>query len=342
MLANVIRGGAARRRLRVHARAFVGWLPPSTYSLPAVSKRLVLGPMLLLMLLGLLWLDEWLSHIVMPMGLRNLLPPDVGPNFARGLVVLIAGLLIVPIAARELGAIFQSAGVAASRRMLTLASMSGLLVCAAIPLKTNPLHAVALVATVATCVLVSSMLWHIRDRQLAGATAAAGAAMFAFIYLGLMFGFVLALRREHSAWVVLGVLVVAKSCDIGAYFTGKALGRRKLIPWLSPGKTWEGLVGGVLTSALVAVGAIMLARSSGTEAARGVATMPIWLAVVGGGLLGLLGQAGDLLESILKRDAGVKDSGKLIPGFGGVLDVLDSILLAAPVAFWLLTEYKQS
>src|SRR5262249_23507982 len=124
-------------------------------------------------------------------------------------------------------------------------------------------------------------------------------------------------------------------CDIGAYFTGKAIGRHKLIPWLSPGKTWEGLFGGIAAAALVAAGAAALYRHClGTN---GIGLMPCGYAAFVGALFAIAGQAGDLLESVLKRDAGVKDSGQALPGMGGVLDVLDSILLTAPLAFWMLS-----
>jgi phosphatidate cytidylyltransferase len=134
----------------------------------------------------------------------------------------------------------------------------------------------------------------------------------------------LLIRVEFGTWVLLGVIGVIKACDIGAYFTGRAIGERKLIPWLSPGKTWEGLVGGLVWAAAVA------------------GVLSIWVPWVGwgaaallGAALGLAGQAGDLLESALKRTAEVKDSGK-VPGFGGVLDLLDSPLVGAPAALWLL------
>lgn len=289
---------------------------------------------MLLALLGLVWLDQILGQTHMPGWLRSMLPGS-RETFAPGLVMLACGLGIVPLAARELGAIFHAGNIAASRRMIALAGMSGMLVVAAIPFKASAHHAVALVASVATLVMVASLVWHVRDRQAHGAAAAVGAAMLAFTYLGLMFGFLLALRREHSAWVVLGVLVVTKAADIGAFFTGKAIGRHKLIPWLSPGKTWEGLFGGVMLSALTAWGGVALARA--TLGNVDVGAMPVWQALLSGVILALVGQGGDLLESVLKRDAGLKDSGSTIPGFGGILDVLDSVLLTAPAAYWLLS-----
>ncbi|MFW5681789.1 MAG: phosphatidate cytidylyltransferase, partial [Phycisphaeraceae bacterium] len=173
------------------------------------------------------------------------------------------------------------------------------------------------------------------------------AALLALIYLGTLPGFLLAIRRWHSAWVVVGIVLVIKASDIGAYFVGRAIGRHKLIPWLSPGKTWEGLAGGVAMSALVAVGLVALSNELGVSGryvydenltSRRFAALdyPLWLAAIAGGLLALAGVLGDLTASLFKRDAGLKDSGKSIPGFGGVLDVIDSLVLAAPVAYWMV------
>ena len=147
-----------------------------------------------------------------------------------------------------------------------------------------------------------------------------------------MFGFLLAIRRHHEVWTVLWVLMVTKSCDIGAYFTGRAIGRHKLIPWLSPGKTWEGLLGGIVVASLVGAGGAWLLQQGRIEPAPGV-----WLGALAGLLFANVGQAGDLMASMLKRDAGVKDSGNTLPGMGGLIDVLDSPLLVFPAAYWLLT-----
>ena len=132
-------------------------------------------------------------------------------------------------------------------------------------------------------------------------------------------GFLLALRRSHSAWMIVGVIFVTKSCDTGAYFTGRAIGRHKMIPWLSPGKTWEGVGGGFILVAALAI-AVALWRD------LSVAVMlPFCLAVAAISIIG------DLTVSMFKRTVGVKDSGTLFPGHGGILDRIDSVAAAAPL-----------
>ncbi len=149
------------------------------------------------------------------------------------------------------------------------------------------------------------------------------------IYMGIGPAMLLIIRQENhnGAYLVAAIIMATKCCDIGAYFTGRAIGKHKLIPWLSPGKTWQGLIGGMILSAIVAASLAQL------DCAR----YPIIWAAASGALLGLFGQVGDLLASLFKRDAGVKDSGNTIPGFGGVLDVVDSPIIAAPIA-WLLLQ----
>ncbi len=104
-----------------------------------------------------------------------------------------------------------------------------------------------------------------------------------------------------------------------------------MIPWLSPGKTWEGLAGGVV--AAVAVGVGLATASRWLEPADRIC---IWVGAVCGAIFAVVGQLGDLTMSLFKRGAGIKDSSKILPGLGGVLDVMDSPLLVAPVAFWML------
>jgi CDP-diglyceride synthetase len=181
-----------------------------------------------------------------------------------------------------------------------------------------------LVPTILALSLVAAVVMHSRNQRVEGAMANAGGTLLAIVYLGVLPGFFLPICMTHSAWMLMGTVAIVKAADVGAYTTGRLIGRHKLIPWLSPGKTIEGFIGGVIFSALVA--AYVASFFNNFTWKQGI---------FAGMLLGAVGQLGDLFESLLKRDAGVKDSGKL-PGFGGILDLLDSPLLAAPVAYWLL------
>jgi phosphatidate cytidylyltransferase len=127
-----------------------------------------------------------------------------------------------------------------------------------------------------------------------------------------------------TAWLFM-VLVGTAACDTGAYFVGSMIGRHKMIPHVSPGKTWEGLAGGVLGGVIAAL------------AMSGVLGLELWQAALLGLLICAAAVTGDLSESLFKRAAGVKDSGNLIPGHGGVLDRIDSILFVLPAVFLFAT-----
>ncbi|MEW6250893.1 MAG: CDP-archaeol synthase [Planctomycetota bacterium] len=171
--------------------------------------------------------------------------------------------------------------------------------------------------------------------------------IFIIFYAGGLAGFLTKLRMELGGSA--GVLVVlfsaflVKMADTGAYFAGRAVGRHKLIPWLSPGKTWEGFAGGLATTILLAVLIGQWLHAVGWVRIEERYVSHVWALAFLGLLLGLFSVAGDLCESLLKRDAAVKDSGR-VPGLGGVLDMVDSVLLAAPVAwlFWTRLVHLES
>jgi phosphatidate cytidylyltransferase len=119
--------------------------------------------------------------------------------------------------------------------------------------------------------------------------------------------------------IVLWLVFLVIAADIGAFFVGRALGKRKLAPRVSPGKTWEGALGGLATVALVAWGGAVHFG------------LPVLRAVTFGCAVGVFSVVGDLTESMFKRTAGLKDSGVLLPGHGGMLDRLDSVTAAAPL-----------
>lgn len=274
-------------------------------------------------LVGVMWLDQVVGAISVEADGWITAPP--------GVVLLLTALVLSVFVAREVAYIFQAAGVRASARSMWAAGAVGLTASWISP--ALPGDGAAAMNTAAAAVLTVGAIWHVRHKQLQGAAGAIASTMFAFVYLGLLFGFLLALRRHQPAWVILGIMVVIKSSDIGAYFTGRAIGKHHMIPWLSPKKTWEGLAGGMVTAGVMGAVGAAIGRAMLPED-----TFP--LTPLGGFLAGaaaaVIGQAGDLLASTLKRDGQQKDSGSTIPGFGGVLDVVDSLLLVAPAAYWLL------
>lgn len=129
--------------------------------------------------------------------------------------------------------------------------------------------------------------------------------------------------------LIVYLVAVVKAGDIGAFFVGTAIGRHKLIPRISPAKSWEGCVGGVAAATAASLTAAALLQRFDLGPVR---VPPGHAAVIGMGL-GIVGILGDLAESLLKRAAGLKDSGDLLPGLGGVLDVVDSLLPAAPLMY---------
>jgi phosphatidate cytidylyltransferase len=168
-----------------------------------------------------------------------------------------------------------------------------------------------------------------------------GLSAWGLAYVGLLMSFIVRLRyvTAESMLPLISLIVVVKSADIGAYTVGRLMGNHKMAPKLSPGKTWEGLFGGLLFSwigaVLLALAALQLAASKSEVIYDVLQTNKLqWFAYVIA--VSLIGTLGDLAESLLKRDFGRKDSSTWMPGFGGVLDIIDSPLLAAPVAwaFW--------
>jgi phosphatidate cytidylyltransferase len=159
--------------------------------------------------------------------------------------------------------------------------------------------------------------------------------VLALAYVGVLLSFVIQLRflpGGSGIPALASLIIVVKMGDIGAYTVGRLIGRHKMAPVLSPGKTYEGAVGGIVFACAGAWLALHLLWPAIMPAlVESSLTTGGWLWY--GVLVGLTGMLGDLAESLLKRDLGCKDSSPWMPGFGGVLDILDSILLAAPVAY---------
>jgi phosphatidate cytidylyltransferase len=184
----------------------------------------------------------------------------------------------------------------------------------------------AFVAVFLTAVL--GEMW--RFREPGGIVPRLGLVVFAAAYLGLLGSAFAQLRwvtpdPVRSSWLLALAIFIPKGADTGAYFAGRAFGRHRMTQFLSPKKTWEGLVGGLAWSALTAVGFDYLAG--------GLFGGGMMEAAAFGVVVGAVGVLGDLAESLIKRDGRAKDAATSIPGFGGLLDVVDSVLFAAPVAY---------
>ncbi|MDP6934786.1 MAG: phosphatidate cytidylyltransferase, partial [Myxococcota bacterium] len=171
-------------------------------------------------------------------------------------------------------------------------------------------------------------LW--RSTGPSGSTRDAAFLSLGLLYLPLMLAYLPMVRRfqDGLAWIVL-VLVITWCGDTGAYFAGRALGKRKLAPTVSPNKTWEGAIGGLLLSMV----------GAGLVGPAFVGSLDLVHALVLGALLDVAGVTGDLVESMFKRAFDVKDSGWILPGHGGMLDRIDSLLFTVPVAWMYATAF---
>ena len=173
-----------------------------------------------------------------------------------------------------------------------------------------------------TFTLITLLVYQYLYYGTSGVLANCGVNCFAILYLGLLSGFCVAIRIDFGLWPLLMFVFVIKSADIGAYSIGTLFGKHKFSPKISPGKSWEGMAGAVAAAVIVAIGF-----------AGFCVIMPLWAAIVFGFCFAFIGQLGDLAESMIKRDAERKDSANKIPGFGGVLDIIDSPLIAAAFAY---------
>jgi len=283
-------------------------------------QRLITGPLLIAFILGVVWLDASLDADAAARGL----PPGL---VLFGLLCALAALI-----AREITAFLRAASAPVSATVCALAALLGLAGTAGATLAPTHVGVAGVVATALALMLLAALLRMSRDRDPKGSLLLVGGALLAGVYGGVLPGFWMLVRLEHTPWLLVGAILTTKASDIGAYFTGMSIGRNKMIPWLSPKKTWEGLAGGVVFAAAVGAALAHFSAQLPLESDR----YPWWVGAVAGALAAVIGQAGDLAESAFKRDAGLKDSGRILPGMGGVLDVLDSPLFTGPLFYWLL------
>lgn len=202
-----------------------------------------------------------------------------------------------------------------------LASLAGALL--PLSLISTDLLRLSFAVTLPVLLFGTLFLFRIRDIKLVAGEVAL--LFMGFLYVPLLLGHLMLLRGEPHGiqWVFL-LMVIVMAGDTAAFYVGSTLGRRKLYPVVSPNKSVEGALGGLVGS----VAGTFVAKATFFPALSPADCIITAL------LLGVLGQVGDLFESLLKRSFGVKDSGTIVPGHGGILDRLDSILFAAPAAFY--------
>ncbi len=183
-----------------------------------------------------------------------------------------------------------------------------------------------------TSVLMLSMLLLVFLPKKEGAFTNWAWMIAGILYVGWLLSFLVALRLDAGRnWIFL-TLLTAFGCDTAAFFVGRAVGRHRLAPRISPRKTWEGAVAGVFGAVIVSL-LFTLSTPLGLPLSYGQA-------VIIGILVSIMGQFGDLVESLLKRNTGVKESGNLMPGHGGLLDRMDSVVFAGVTVYYFWLAYS--
>jgi phosphatidate cytidylyltransferase len=164
------------------------------------------------------------------------------------------------------------------------------------------------------------------------ATASFGVTLLGVAWVGSGLGFLILVRDipDHGFWAVMAVLFTVFAADTGAFFVGRAIGRHKMAPAISPGKSWEGFVGGTLAAMITAFLILYQDRDQ---------FLAIPELLVLGAAIALAAVFGDLFESAVKRDLGTKDSGRILGGHGGMLDRLDALLWAGPAAYFVILAF---
>lgn len=255
-------------------------------------------------LIGLLVLENWLD---------NYLP--------RASITFVIFLAVSFLASKEITTLLKKAGANVSTIIIWICTVLIGTTSYSMQLVHSPIALNFIGIILPLCVWLIFLYQGFKYKT-DGVILNCGAAMLAVLYLGLMGQFFMNIRFYHGVWALLMYVATIKSADIGAYTVGRLVGKHKFSPNISPGKTWEGMLGAWLFSCIVA---ISFATISGL--------MAWWQGLLFGLIFAFAGQLGDLAESMLKRDAQEKDSSNAVPGFGGVLDIIDSLLMAAPAAY---------
>lgn len=288
-----------------------------------LSWRFAIGIPVVLTLIGLCWLD-------------NILP-------VRGMILLPMFLICLFFLCKELLDLLHAGGLHPRRSTVYGGTFLMLICCWVICAGHNYMvdggipdnsrwewgagrASMGMILVFASGILIAfaGEMW--RYKRPGGVTINLAGAVFVMAYLGLLCCFLVLMRMTYGIMELLSLVIVVKINDIGAYTVGRLLGRHKMAPELSPKKTIEGGLGGMLFAIFGAWFSFKVLMPSFEVH---------WIGWFSYGIsVALAGALGDLAGSLIKRDVQIKDSGKLVPGFGGFLDIFDSIIISAPVAFF--------
>ena len=277
-----------------------------------IRIRILVGTLLAAAAAGMLVADQWLD-----------------PWFPCLFACL---MLMGVVGTRELVRLFPAA-IRPQESLAILGVCAVLTANFALPSADSGSRLIGIVVAFTAAFIAAFLVEMYRYREPGTAVPRLALTTFAFVYLGVLGSAFAQLRwlgdPARTSTILALTIFVPKAGDIGAFFTGTFLGRHKMTPILSPKKTWEGFAGGMVFSMGTAIGL----SYTGDVFRHGILE-----AAAFGLVVGIAGVLGDLAESLIKRDSQTKDAAQSIPGFGGLLDVVDSVLFAAPVAymwFWI-------
>lgn len=270
----------------------------------------------------------------------------------RAPVPLLAAVaaLVALLTVQELLKLTEAYGVHPFRRTTYIFVALFFLLLAINPGNDKPLLSTAIfVYTLGFAAAIAPFIFLVvgmRSVELSRAFPAAAASVFAFTYIALPLGFLVQIREQWAgAFLLLYLLLLVWGGDIFAYFVGRTLGRHLMSPRISPKKTWEGALASLIASLVVGMllynyalpistallNAHLIEKRDGFFALQ---KPPLWPTLLLSAAINIAAQLGDLVESLIKRGAAVKDSGSLLPGHGGMLDRIDALLFAAPVLWY--------
>jgi len=277
-----------------------------------LKHRLIFGTLMTLAFIVIVVFDGWIDG--------SLTTSEMDDKPLQGIIFCILICLLIIAAQIEFSALARLKGFRIFLPVSITASI--LFATGSYWLQFIPVPPYICLLFISVFTLLSLLLYQYIYFQTAGVIANCGANYFSIVYLGLFSSFVIGIRLDFGIWALLMFVFAIKFSDIGAYTAGKLWGKHKFSPSISPAKTWEGMAGAAAAGIIVAVGF------------AGVCDIMSWqAAAVFGFCFAFIGQMGDLVESMIKRDAQQKDSADNVPGFGGILDIIDSPLFAAPLAY---------